>query len=159
MKIDIGTFRIGRDIGHLLCFSSLIFSCLNKFCNFFRFIQSYGQTTQKHKIMNAALKILAFSLLFTTSYSHAGNGEKAFRKLIESKIFYPLHLSQKVETEVYVEFTVLENAEIRIDKMDCANEEVCEAITLQLKNLKFNPNDSEIINKTFAYKFKLEVEE
>jgi hypothetical protein len=108
--------------------------------------------------MRVSTKIFVLSLLLISSFSFAGNGEKAFRKLINSKIMYPLHLNQKVETEVYVEFTVLENAQIRIDSISCPNEEVCTAIAEQLTNLKFEANNLDIINKTFAYKFKLEVE-
>ncbi len=108
--------------------------------------------------MRASVKLLAASLFLISSISFAGNGERTFRKLINSKIMYPLHLSQKVETEVYVEFTVLENAEIRIDSIACPNEEVCSSIADQLTSLKFDANNKEIINKTFAYKFKLEVE-
>ena len=64
--------------------------------------------------MRASVKLLAASLLLISSISFARNGERTFRKLINSKIMYPLHLSQKVETEVYVEFTVLENAKPQI---------------------------------------------
>ena len=108
--------------------------------------------------MRAITKIATVGLILFTSFSFAGNGERDFRKMIKSKIMYPFRVSQKVDTEVYVEFTVTDKSEIRIDYITCPYAEICSSISEQLQSLKLDPNNTEIINKIFAYKFILEVE-
>lgn len=108
--------------------------------------------------MRARAFILTLSLVLIGGVSFAGNGERAFRKKINKFIHYPANILKKVDAEVYVEFTVLESMEIRIDSIQCPNEEICSSISEQIKNIEVDPNNKEIINKTFYYKFKLEVE-
>ena len=108
--------------------------------------------------MKASIKILAASLLFISSISFAGNGERAFRKKINKFIHYPFNISKKVDATVYVEFTVQENLEIRIDSFLCDNEEISSDIIRQLKKITIDIDKADVINKTFYYKFSLEVE-
>lgn len=103
--------------------------------------------------------LLALSLLLAgTSISYAGNGEKLFRKKVSSHISYPELNGEKVETEVYVQFTVQANGEIVIDSISSSSEKINEAISQQLKDLKVNPADKEVVGKTFYYRFLLKVQ-
>lgn len=108
------------------------------------------------------MKVKAFlivaTLLFLSPTLFAGNGEMAFRKKIRNKIMYPLNLRQQVDATVYVEFTVLENATIQIDSISCEYDEICKEIAQQILSIEVDPKNQEIRNKTFVYKFKLEVE-
>ena len=108
--------------------------------------------------MRARAFILTLSLVLIGGVSFAGNGERAFRKKINKFIHFPSNVSKKIDTKVYVEFTVLESLEIRIDAILCENEEYAKSITKQLKKIVIDPNNTEVINKTFVYKFNLVVE-
>ncbi len=108
--------------------------------------------------MRARAFILTLSLVLIGGVSFAGSGESAFRKKINKLIHYPLSLKKKVETTVYVEFTVNDKHEIIIDSIECPDPEVCAAIAEQIKKIEIDRNNIDIVNKTFYYKFKLEVE-
>ncbi len=102
--------------------------------------------------------ILALNLLLVGSATWAGNGEMAFRKKIKNSIHYPANVSNKVETTVYVEFTVNENYEIQIETIDCEEEEIRLDISRQLMGMRIDKNNLDIVNKTFYFQFHLQVE-
>jgi hypothetical protein len=108
--------------------------------------------------MYAKTLFLALAFLLTATFSFAGNGEQVFRKRVSKQIKYPELKGEKVETEVYVQFTVSESGEIVIDKIDSASDEINEAIAQQIKDLKVDATDSEVIGKTFYYRFLLKVQ-
>ncbi len=102
--------------------------------------------------------ILAVSFLLIGATSFAGNGESVFRKKVNSKIKYPEHVSQKVDAEVYVQFTVLQSGEIQIDSISSVSEEINNSIAEQIKALKVSASDKDVIGKTFRYKFLMKVQ-
>jgi len=102
--------------------------------------------------------ILAVSFLLIGATSFAGNGESVFRKKVNSKIKYPENITQKVDAEVYVQFTVLESGEIHIDSISSVSEEINEGIADQIKALKVNASNTDVIGKTFRYKFLMKVQ-
>jgi hypothetical protein len=108
--------------------------------------------------MKATVFITLFGFLFYTAPSFAGNGETVFRKKVSARVSYPEQVSEKVETEVYVQFTVQESGEIVIDSISSESEEINAAIAKQLTELKVNSSDKEVIGKTFYYRFLLKVQ-
>lgn len=103
--------------------------------------------------------VLIMMLIFSFSSTlFAGNGESVFRKKISNKISYPENVKEKVETEVYVEFTVQETGEIVIDNISSESEEINAAIAEQILKLEVKPTDTDVIGKTFRYKFYLKVQ-
>jgi hypothetical protein len=108
--------------------------------------------------MKTTTLITLFSFLFLAAPSHAGNGVQLFKKKVTAQIKYPEQVSEKVETEVYVQFTVQESGEIVIDSISSESEEINAAIARQLTELKVNSSDKEVIGKTFYYRFLLKVQ-
>ena len=102
--------------------------------------------------------ILAVSFLLIGATSFAGNGESIFRKKVNSKIKYPENVSEKVDAEVYVQFTVLQSGEIQIDSISSVSEEINQSIIEQIKALKVNTSNTDVIGKTFRYKFLMKVQ-
>ncbi|MDH4472568.1 MAG: hypothetical protein QE487_08150 [Fluviicola sp.] len=102
--------------------------------------------------------ILAVSFLLIGATSFAGNGESIFRKKVNSKIKYPENISKKIDAEVYVQFTVLESGEIQIDSISSVSDEINKAIADQIKALKVNISNTDVIGKTFRYKFLMKVQ-
>ncbi|ASS50056.1 MAG: hypothetical protein A3D31_10820 [Candidatus Fluviicola riflensis] len=113
---------------------------------------------KKIKVMKLQTIILAVSFLLVGATSFAGNGESVFRKKVNSKIKYPENVSQKVDVEVYVQFTVLESGEIQIDSISSESEEINKSIADQIKALKVSASNTDVIGKTFRYKFLMKVQ-
>lgn len=108
--------------------------------------------------MKTKIVLTAFLLLLTGTSLFAGNGEQVFRKKISKQIRYPELKGEKVETEVYVQFTVQLSGEIVIDTIASASDEINRAIAQQIEDLKVDPADSEVTGKTFYYRFLLKVQ-
>jgi hypothetical protein len=108
--------------------------------------------------MKTTVILTLFSFLWLSTPSFAGNGETLFKKKVNSKIKYPEQISKKVETEVYVQFSVTEAGEIVIDSISSESEEINTAIAEQLKELKVSAEDKDVIGKTFYYRFLLKVQ-
>ena len=102
--------------------------------------------------------IILMLIFFFASSAFAGNGESVFRKKVSRKICYPEHIEKKVETEVYVQFTVQQNGEIVIDSIQSENEEIKVAIRDQIRQLEVAPTDTDVVGKTFRYRFLLKVQ-
>lgn len=102
--------------------------------------------------------IILMLIFFFASSAFAGNGETLFRKKVSNKIAYPEQVSEKVETEVFVEFTVKNSGEIVIDSISSENEEINAAIADQIRQLDVKPTDTDVIGKTFRYRFVLKVQ-
>ena len=136
----------------------------NTFAFSVTFLRAVGHTfkqaikLKKNKVMKLQTIILAVSFLLIGATSFAGNGESIFRKKVNSKIKYPENVSQKVDAEVYVQFTVLESGEIHIDSISSVSEEINEGIAEQIKALKVNASNTDVIGKTFRYKFLMKVQ-
>lgn len=108
--------------------------------------------------MYAKTLFLSLAFLLTGTFSFAGNGEQVFRQKVSKHIKYPELKGEKVETEVYVQFTVSESGEIVIDTIASASDEINRAIAQQIRDLKVDATDSEVIGKTFYYRFLLKVQ-
>jgi hypothetical protein len=108
--------------------------------------------------MKTKIVLTAIAFLLTGTSLFAGNGEQLFRKQVRSQIRYPEINGEKVETEVYVQFTVSAAGEIVIDTIASENEEINRAIAQQIKDLKIDAGDSEVLGKTFYYRFLLKVQ-
>lgn len=122
---------------------------------------SYGKITTTHKTNNAMKTktiILAVAFLLTGTSLFAGNGEQVFRKKVSNQIKYPALKGEQVETEVYVQFTVQPSGEIVIDTIASESEEINAAIAQQIKELKVATTDSDVLGKTFYYRFLLKVQ-
>lgn len=102
--------------------------------------------------------ILAISFLLAGTTVFAGNGESVFRKKVSSKIKYPENVSEKIDAEVYVQFTVLQNGEIQIDSISSVSEEINKSVAAQIKALKVNASNTDVVGKTFRYKFLMKVQ-
>src|SRR3989338_7912239 len=115
------------------------------------FLRAVGHTFKhkKIKVMKLQTIILAVSFLLVGATSFAGNVESVFRKKVNSKIKYPENVSQKVDVEVYVQFTVLESGEIQIDSISSESEEINKSIADQIKALKVSASNTDVIGKTF----------
>ena len=101
--------------------------------------------------------LLALSLLIGAT-TFAGNGEQLFKRKVRSKIFYPEVKGEKVETEVYVQFTVQETGKIVIDSISSANEEINAKIARQIESIKVGALEKDVLGKTFYYRFLLKVQ-
>lgn len=108
--------------------------------------------------MKTKTLFLALSFLLAGATSFAGNGEQLFKKKINSHIQYPEVKGEKMDTEVYVQFTVQESGAIVIDSISSGSAEISAAISEQIKALNVNPADKDVIGKTFYYRFLLKVQ-
>lgn len=108
--------------------------------------------------MKTKIIIAALAVFIGAGSFYAGNGETLFRRKVSSSIRYPELRGEKVETEVFVQFTVQENGHITIDSVTSGNETIKESIVRQLEALKTSPNDKDVIGKTFYYRFVFKVQ-
>lgn len=101
-----------------------------------------------------AVMILAIALIGGNSIVYAGNGEKAFKKMLERKIFYPLSVKAQEEVTVTVSICVSEVGELFVSSVVSENQEMNEAIRKQFEklNVKITPD---MYGNTYQYKFKL----
>jgi hypothetical protein len=101
-----------------------------------------------------AVMILAIALIGGNSIVYAGNGEKAFKKMLERKIFYPLSVQSQNDVSVTVSVCVSEVGELFISSVVSENQEMNDAIRKQFEKLsvKVTPD---MYGKTYQYKFKL----
>jgi len=107
------------------------------------------------KINNSLLALFMICMSFA---AFAGNGENVLTRKINSRVKYPeLASGEKVETSVFVQLSVNDLGEIIIDRIECSNAEVTQAIAEQIKSIKLTP-DTAFRGKTYRYNFVLKVQ-
>ena len=102
-------------------------------------------------------RIILTALLVLSGFAtFAGNGETLIRKQLAENVMY-IETAEKTEVTVMVQFTIKEDGSIVIDEIASESEAVKQALIKEINELKIGQNDTDVLGKTFKYRFIVKI--